>query len=81
MPLIATVISAFIKVGEIGMVMVAGSDEDERGLSAIDLLKNRCRNRHDKHLELCMRGKATAVFQVFHYFSVDCGDCVLFSRY
>ena len=63
-PHIVTAISEYIKMGEIGMVMVARSVEDERGFSTIDFLKNKRRNRLDNHLELCMRAKLQRLFTV-----------------
>lgn len=48
-------ISELCQVAEIGMLMVAGFVEDERGFSAMGFLKDKLCNTLDMHLETCMR--------------------------
>lgn len=48
-------ISEFAKLGNISVVLVGGSIEDERVFSAMNFIKDKVRNRLDDHLELCVR--------------------------
>jgi hypothetical protein len=46
---------SWFKVAEIALVMVPGSVEDERRISAVNFLKSNVRNRLSKHLGACLR--------------------------
>jgi hypothetical protein len=48
-------ISEYVKLAEIGSVLVLGSVEDERCFSSLKFLKSYQRNRLGKHLPLVVR--------------------------
>ncbi|MCO5598189.1 hypothetical protein L7F22_052281 [Adiantum nelumboides] len=45
----------YAKLADLALVMIIGSVEDERTFSRLDFIKNKKRNRLDKHLDICVR--------------------------
>jgi hypothetical protein len=62
-------ISEYVKLAEIGSVLVLGSIEDERCFSSLKFLKSCQRNRSGKHLPLvvCMFGQKYYFLEDFLY--------------
>lgn len=54
-PQLAAEIFEFVKLANIGIVLILGSVEDERTFSRLEYVKNLKRNRLDTHLDVCLR--------------------------
>ena len=62
----------YVKLAQIAMIHVLGSVEDECTFSALNFLKDRLRNRLDKHLGVVVGMHAQSVYSLRNFPYDDC---------